>query len=398
MKKLKSLSIILVFLLISLILLSFLSCTQDPSTLRTYQLPENIEDGLEVGTLNEVNIDKDLIEKSINDINRGKYGEVHSLLLYKDGKLVLDEYFTGHKYQWERPGHLGDLITWDSSEMHILMSASKSITSACIGIAIDNGFIESVDQLIFEYLPEYQHLATGGREKITIEHLLTMNSGLDWDEWSAGKTGPENDAVGIWFSDKDPISFILELPLIYEPGTHFRYSSGDTITLGEILRYATGMDLAEFSEKYLFEPLGINSFNWGERFPNGVIHCSGGLYLKPRDMVKIGVTFLNDGVWNGNQIVSEEWVKISSVPFAYNTGIKVPGSDSGKRGYSYQWWTVQYTHSGQKANMYFADGWGGQNIMVFPELDTVVVFTGGNYTSSVKNFGILEKYILSAIE
>jgi CubicO group peptidase (beta-lactamase class C family) len=398
MKKYISLNIIVVVLLISILSFTLLSCKQNPSTLRTYQPPVKIEDGLEVGTLEEVNIDKDLIEKGINDISKGKYKEVHSLLIYKDGKLVVEEYFAGHMYQWDAPSHHGDLILFNKNTLHPIMSDTKSVTSACIGISVNEGFIKNVNQSIFDYLPEHQHLNTGGREKITIEHLLTMNSGLDFDEWSAPQSSPENDAIGIWFSDKDPISFILEKPLIYEPGTHFRYSSGDIITLGEILRYATGMDIEEFSEKYLFEPLGIDSSNWYNRFENGVIECAGGLELTPRGMSKIGVTFLNNGVWNGKQIIPEQWVEISSVPFAGNTGIKVPGSDMGKVGYSYTWWTKQYSHSGKEINIYYASGWGGQKIMVFPELDLVVVFTGGNYTSSNHNLKILEKYIFPAIK
>jgi len=158
------------------------------------------------------------------------------------------------------------------------------------------------------------------------------------------------------------------------------------------------MDIDEFSEKYLFEPLGINSFNWYNRFENGVIETAGGLELTPRGMAKIGVTFLNDGVWNDKRIISEQWVKKSSTPFEGNTGIKVPGGDMGKLGYAYTWWTKDYSHSGKEINIYYAGGWGGQKIMVLPELDSVIVFTGGNYTSKVKNFAILKKYILPAID
>lgn len=386
-----------IFIFLSLIfLLLFISCTQDPSTLRTYQSPENADDGLEAGSIEEVNIDQALIEKAINDINRGKYGEVHSLLIYKDGKLVVEEYFTGHKYQWDAPNHYGELVSFDRLIPHHIHSVTKSITSTNIGIAIDNGFIESVNQSIFDYLPEHQHLNKDGKGKITIEHLLTMTSGLDWKEWNAPYSSPDNDVIGIWFSDKDPITYILEKPLIYEPGTHFTYSGGDIITLGEILRYATGMDIEEFSEKYLFKPLGISSFSWWNRFDNGVFECAGCLNLTPRSMTKIGITFLNNGIWDGKRIISGQWIEKSATAFRSNTGIKVPGEDVGKTGYSYTWWTKDYTHSGKEISFYYAGGWGGQKIIVVPELDSVIVFTGANYTSKVKNFAILKKYIFPA--
>jgi CubicO group peptidase (beta-lactamase class C family) len=208
----------------------------------------------------------------------------------------------------------------------------------------------------------------------------------------------DNDVIGIWFSDKDPISYILEKPLDYEPGTHFNYSGGDIITLGEILRYSTGMDIEEFSEKYLFKPLGISSFNWWNRFDNGVIECAGCLELTPRDMAKIGVTFLNNGIWDGKQIISEYWIEKSTNTFKGNTGIKVPGEDAGRVGYSYTWWTKEFSISGERINGFWALGWGGQKIIIFPEIEMVVVFTGANYTSEINNFRILEKYIFPTIK
>jgi CubicO group peptidase (beta-lactamase class C family) len=374
-----------------------ISCRQGPSALRTYHAPENINDGLQVGTMDEVNIDKSYIEKAINDIERGKYGEVHSLLIYKDDRLVVEEYFTGHRYQWDAPDHHGELVTFTSSTVHALQSVTKSITSACTGIAVDNGFIQNVDQSIFDYLPDYQYLNTDGKDKITVEHLVTMTSGLKWDEWSRSLGSESNDIVGIWFSDKGPIEYVLEKPLKYEPGTRFTYSGGCMIVLGEVIKNASGMNIAEFSQKYLFDPLEADSFEWWEQFENGVYETGGGLKGTPRDMVKIGVTYLNNGVWEGKQIISEEWVKNSATTFPASTGIKVPGEDYGRVGRSYSWWTKEFSSSGKDINMFWAGGWGGQHIMVFPGLNMVIVFTGGNYTSKARNFTILEKYILPAI-
>lgn len=373
----------------------------EPPIPYTYQSPENINDGLDVGTLDEVNIDFELIEKAMSDINRGKYGEVHSMLIFKDAKLVLEEYFDGHKYQWDAPGHHGELVAWNRSMPHCVHSVTKSITSACIGIAIDKGFIESVDQSIFDYLPEYQHLSTDGKDQITIEHLLTMTSGLEWMEWNAPYSSRDNPIIEIWFQEaeqhKHPFTFILEGSLVAAPGTGFRYFGGNQIVLGGIIENATQMDIDEFSEEHLFEPLGIDSFDWWSRFESGVIEAAAGLKMPPRDMVKIGVTYLNNGVWNGERIVSEQWVEKSAIPFGNNKGIDVPGTDERNVGYSYSWWTKTFSDAGKEMDMFYALGWGGQSISISPDLNTVVVFTGGTYTSSTRTFSLLERYIIPAI-
>lgn len=394
-KKYKSFKLIILIILISVLSLLFISCKQDPSSLYTYQPPENINDGLDIGSLYDVDINPELIEKGVYDINRGKYGEVHSMLIFKDSKLVLEEYFKGHKYQWDAPNHHGEFVTWDMDMLHNIASDTKSITSACIGIEMDKGFIESVNQSIFDYLPEHQHLNTDGKDKITIEHLLTMTSGLKWDEWNTSLSSTANDTIGIWFSDKDPITFILERPLVNEPGTSFTYSGGNAHLLSQIIKNSTEMTLEEFSGKYLFEPLGVDSFDWWLQFKNGLTDGAGGLKMTPRGMVKVGATFLNNGFWNGKKIISEQWVEKSATSYPVNSSIKIPGTDSGINGYAYTWWIKQYSNFG---NMFYAGGWGGQYIMVFPKLNMVVVFTGGNYTSKTKNFKILEKYILPAIE
>ena len=389
-----SVFIVVLSLIITLIVipeLSILNCVK--SSEYNYRLPENINDGFEVGSLDEVNIDSMLIERAVKEIRCGMYPEVHSMLIFKDGKLVFEEYFTGHGYKWGGDNYHGDLVTWDRSMLHHIHSDAKSITSACIGIAIDLGFIESVDQSIFDYLPEHQHLNSDGKDKITIKHLLTMTSSLEWDEWGAPNNSPDNPVIGIWLSEKDTLSFILERSLIGEPGAYFNYCGGNMVVLGEILRYASNMSLDDFSNKYLFEPLGIDTRNWSQ-FENGVIDAASGLKITPRDMAKIGVTFLNKGVWNGTQIVSEQWVEKSATPFPSNHEINIPSEDSGRLGYSYSWWTKQYSIS----NMYFAFGWGGQQIVVLPEVNTVVVFTGGNYVTHNPTFRILEEYIIPSFE
>lgn len=382
---------------ICLVSLLMVSCEIFESSAQyTYCPPEEANDGIEVGTCHDVNIDGGLLSEAVNEILSGHYSEVHSMLVYKDGLLVLEEYFQGHEYQWDAPSHHGALVEFDMYKPHELMSASKSVTSACVGIAIDKGYIESIHQSIFDYLPDHQNLKKDGKEQITIEHLVSMTSGLEWREWSAPYSSPDNPCLGIWLQEKDPITYILEKPLLAQPGSSFNYSTGHMQLLGEIIKNASGYDLDEFSERFLFEPLGIDTSAWSVQFPNGVIDGNS-LLLKPRGMLKFGITFLNQGSWHGESIVSEEWVKKCTSSYGGNTGIKVPGEPSGKLGYSYTWWTKSYSIWGRKINMYTASGWGGQHMMVLPEVNTVLVFTGGNYLTKRPPFKILEKYIIPAI-
>jgi CubicO group peptidase (beta-lactamase class C family) len=385
---------ILLLIILSILLIG---CKSAPAGQYTYRPPENIDDGLDVGTLEEVNLDPTLIEKAVNKILSGEYPEVHSMLIFKDNKLVLEEYFTGYRYKWDGRDHHGSLVTWDRDKPHMVMSVSKSIASACVGIAIEQGFIESVQQSIFDYLPEHQHLNTDGKDRITIEHLLTMTSGLEWNETDASYTSSENDSFRMWVECEDQIACVLEKPLVHEPGTSFTYCGGGIVILGEIVKNATQMRIDEFCAETLFEPLGIDPPVWS-KYRSGVIDTAGGFRITPRDMVKFGVMFLQDGLWNGEQIVSGQWVRNSAAPYPGNERIELPGDDSGSLGYSYAWWTRQVSKSGRKIDAYYADGWGGQLVMVLPELDTVVVFTGGNYVTQRPDFEILEKVVLRAID
>jgi CubicO group peptidase (beta-lactamase class C family) len=226
--------------------------------------------------------------------------------------------------------------------------------------------------------------------------ILTMTSGLEWKEWSAPYSSLENPCIGIWFQKKDPISYILEMPLINEPGSTFNYSTGHMHVLGEIIKNASNLDIDAFSYNYLFEPLGIDSTDWYLTFENGMKDANN-LKITPRAMLKFGVTFLYKGVWNGKRIISEQWVEKSARPFAGNQGINIPGEASGRMGYSYTWWTKDYSHGGKTIHLYTASGWGGQHIMVLPEVNTVVVFTSGNYVTKRPPFKILGKYIIPAI-
>jgi len=362
-----------------------------------YTHPAALDDGLAVGTIENVGIDTNTLGKAVDRIRDGKYGEVHSVLIYKDGMLVFEEYFAGHRYDWASPGFHSDWVVWDSGKRHTVMSVGKSYTSAIVSIAIEEGYIESLHNPIWDYLPDYQRFAADGREEITIQHLVTMTSGLDWAEWGISYGDENNDVIKLWLECDDQIACILDLPLVEKPGTHFNYSGGDMILLGEIVRNATGMDIDDFGGIYLFEPLGIDPPEWN-RFDSGVVDSSGSFYQTPREMMKFGITYLNGGIWKGKQIINEEWVANSSVPFGKNINIKVPGINSNGEGYGYTWYIHESSHNGENLKLFYALGWGDQMIFVIPDLKTVVVFTGANYTSNPTTFTIFETFILPAIE
>lgn len=371
-----------------------------------YRQPDEIGNGFEVGTLDQAGLDPNRIGLVVDQIEEGAYGEIHSLLIYRDGKLVFEEYFPGHDYQWDSPNFHGAWVDWDVDRVHNIHSVGKSITSACIGIAIEEGFIGSVHDSIFDYLPEYQYLNVDGKGQITIEHLLTMSSGLEWDEWGTSYSDSSNDVIALWLDCDDPIECILERPLVSEPGSTFTYSGGNMVVLGEILKNATGMDIEAFSWKYLFAPLGIEDPAWSW-INDEVIYAGGDQLLTPRAMLKFGVLYLNGGVWDGQRILPEAWVENSARPYYgpgntwLNTPVNpMPPSDDtwGQRGYAYSWWTHEFEHDGETIHAMWATGFGGQNIFVLPESDMVVVVTAANYNLADPSVKILKNYILQAVD
>jgi CubicO group peptidase (beta-lactamase class C family) len=387
MQKIIPLFIIFSFLLIC--------CERQSSIHYTYHPPENTGDGFETGSLSEVNIDSALIVQLMDSIFQGRYKEMHSILIYRNNRLVIEEYFKGHEFKYDNSGHHGAAVDWDRSRLHRVMSVTKSITSVCVGLAVDRGFVKDVQQSIFDYLPEYRRLETEGKNKITIEHLLTMTSGLQGNEWLLPYANPQNDIIRT-YQAADPLDFILSRPLVYEPGSMFQYYGGSNIVLGEIVKKAADMSLDLFAEKYLFGALGIAEYEWLP-MNKGVIDGAGGLLLRPRDMAKIGVTFLHNGSWCGEQIISAEWVKKSAESFPGNSWLNNWDDYWGMKGYAYSWWTHTFSQAGKRIGIYYASGWGGQYIMIIPDLDLVAVFTGSNYLAFRPPFMILKKYILPAL-
>jgi CubicO group peptidase (beta-lactamase class C family) len=369
-------------LLILLCIVWLVSC----APAQPYSVPDLTGDGWQTASLDEVGINEKKIGEAIARIRDNAYQNVHNILIVKDGKLVFEEYFSGYTWDYNGDQFRGELTDFGPDTIHNLASVTKSFTSALVGIAIDQGFIEGVNEKVFAFFPEYANLNDERKDKITLQHLLTMTSGLGWNEMELPYSNTTNDLVQL-FIVSDPIEYILAKPVVSEPGTKWYYNGGGTNLLGEVIRATTGLRMDDFAEKVLFGPLSITNYEWDHINPD-MIHASGNLKLRPRDMAKLGYLFLNGGTWKGERIVSEEWIAEST---------KDHVSLSGAEGYGYQWWLKTYHSHSLSVDSFYAAGWGGQTIMVFPSLDMVVVFTGANYVGESPVDEIITRYILPAV-
>jgi CubicO group peptidase (beta-lactamase class C family) len=339
-------------------------------------------------------MERDSLESLLRLIANTDNHMIQGILIIKDEKLVFEEYWDGMELDLDR-GLDPVAASFDRDTKHYLASVSKSVTSALVGIAVDQGLIASVYEPMFTFFPEYRDLADDDNTQITLRHMLAMSSGYDWNENEFGFDDPRDSHYQM-FRASDPMRYLLGRDMVALPGARFLYNSGDTNLLGEIVRRASSSSyLTEFADAYLFTPLGIDDFRW-TRFDlaDEITFASGGLYLRPRDMAKFGALYLNGGSWNGEQIISAAWVNASR-----EMAIPLTGSYRTLYGYGYQFWLGRIPYRESTVEYYRAAGWGGQYIYIIPELDMVSVFTaGGYYDTRPLNFNtVIENYIFEAI-
>jgi CubicO group peptidase (beta-lactamase class C family) len=359
--------------------------------LYVYEAPEETQDGWETASLGAVGMDEVRISEMMDRIRAGMYEEVHSVVIIKDGQLVFEEYFPGHDFGYNSSNFHGALVDFDRTTRHNTHSATKSVVSALVGLAIDRGLIPDENEPIFSFFDDYAGLGEGGKEAITIKHLLTMTSGLEWHEWDAPVGGGQNDIDGFNRS-QDPTYYVLSKPLIHVPGTVFNYNGGTVNVLCRIVEAASGMTADRFARDFLFGHMGVTNYNF-PRHRTGDIVCHGDIYITPRDMAKFGSLFLNGGVWQGTRILSEDWVQRSVTAKISLADWHLGWADE----YGYLWWTKEYFERWTGYPSFKALGWGGQEIMVFPGSDLVVVFTGANYTQNPPCDEMVVQYILPAL-
>jgi len=336
-------------------------------------------------------INSSVLEELHQEFKNGNHGYIDSFLVIRNGNIVFEKYYQNnyinltknrnHEQAKIMHYNYGDLAKprynyynpewhpyYKGTNLHTIQSVSKSVTSALIGIAIENDEIPGINTKIIDYFPAYKSLFKEIiKQSITIKDLLTMTAGIRWDESSYAYTDPLNNAASMENSH-DWIEYILSLPMQYKPGEKFVYNSGITILLSHILNKATGMPVDEYAKKYLFNPLGIQKFYW-KKTPTGLTDTEGGLYLSSRDFAKIGFLYLMNGAWKENQILTKAWVKSTMSP---DTFIQ----DSNRK-YGYQWWLVPYT-GGKEKWMYSGSGYGGQYLIIVPEYQLIMIFNGWN--------------------
>ncbi|MGK9475668.1 serine hydrolase domain-containing protein [Melioribacter sp. OK-6-Me] len=287
----------------------------------------------------------------------------HSIIIYNDGNILYEHYFNN----------------FDSEKLNNLKSVTKSIISLLIGIAIDKGYIENEYVRVSELLPE---LFAGIRDKrkfeITIRDLLTMSAGFKWNNLG-GKIRSG------WDNSENPALYLINnVPLENNPGDKWNYNSGLSHLLSVIITRTSRMSTLEFARKYLFNPLGINDIKWSKA-RDGIYKGNSELWMKPKDLLKIGIMLLNEGVWENKVIVSGKWIEKSTRK--YFDGFEQIG------GYGYHWHTRKFG----KYNSYLAAGWGGQFLIVIPELKVVVVNTSrwNVLASTYVVFDLIDKFLLN---
>ncbi len=321
-------------------------------------------EGWQTSTPEEHGMDAAKLEQMM-DLIEERDAPIDSVLVIRDGYIVFEKYRRGY----------------EEASSHQLQSVTKSFTSTLLGIALQEGLIQSLDQRLVDFYPDrtIDNLDVR-KQNITLEDLLTMSEGMDWHEVDLPYTHPDNSLGQMWRQD-DVVQHVLDTPMLREPGEAWNYNSGTSILLGNIVEQVSGQSVLMFARQYLFDPLGIGSLYWAMA-DKSHYHTDGGLYMTPRDMARLGYLMLNGGEWEGEQILPEDWVDHASSAHYQTDGLY---------GYGYQWWTLP------QGGIYTALGHYDQAIYVIPEADMVVVFTANVPDEAIHpEHGLLLRYILGA--
>jgi Beta-lactamase len=336
-----------------------------------------------------VGIDRAPIAALDRDLQTAKYPYVDSMLVIRCGRDVYERRYA-HDYEkiYYKEAHtrgpLNARLTgiynyfdphyhpyYQGTGAHTMQSVTKTVTSVTVGIAMYRGdFHAGLDTPIMKFFDASKVKNLDDRKRrITLKDLLTMRSGLDWDE-DLPYNDPHNGSSAMEATE-DWIQFVIDRHMTHEPGTFFAYSSGVAELLSYVFQKATGQDVEAYATEHLFKPLGFEHQYW-KRTPLGVVDTEGGLYLRPEDLAKIGFLYLHDGVWNGQRILSADWVTQSTTP-----------STDARRGmkYGFLWWLVP--HGKPTPSLAWAAlGLGGQRLLVVPEDQLLLVFTGWDILES----------------
>jgi len=339
--------------------------------------PTALNDGWTIASPESVGLDSErlcMIAARMKETD----ANIHAVVIVRHGKLVFEQYFAGPDERWLVAGWFDH----DATTRHDMRSASKSVISLLVGIAIDRKLIASAEEPVVKFFPEYAAVKSPGWDQVTIRHLLRMSSGIQWDE-NRGWNDPKTDEPHL-AGEADPVRYILSKPIAAPPDTVWTYNGGGTELLGNILETVTGKPLEAFAREALFGPLGISDWEW-MKYGNGKVASAIGLRARPRDAAKIGQMVLNRGAWDGKQIVSSEWIEQSVRP-----RYQAIGYFSGIMFYGQQWWLGRSFAREREVKWIAAQGSGGQRLFIVPDRDLVVMTNSGRYFQPRQGDGALD--------
>jgi CubicO group peptidase (beta-lactamase class C family) len=342
-------------------------------------IPTALDDGWTIATPESVGLDGARL-CGIRARLKEMEADVHAVVIVRHGKLVFEQYFSGYDEPWDQGG---GQHTFNATTKHDMRSASKSVVSLLVGIAIDRKLIASADEPVVKFFPEHAAVESAGWDQITLRHLLTMSSGMQWDE-NRGWDDPKNDEPHLG-NETDPIRYVLSKPVAKPPDALWTYNGGGTDLLGNILERVSGKPLEVFAREVLFQPLGISDVEWKNYPQNKKVAAAAGLRIRPRDAAKIGQLLLNRGAWDGKPIVSADWIEQSIKP-----RFQAVGYFSGLFFYGQQWWLGRSISEGTEVKWISAMGSGGQRIFIVPDRDLVVMTTSGLYFRAHQGDGALD--------
>ena len=334
-----------------------------PGVRYSYAPPPALDDGWETASLEDVGLSRTHIEAFIQKlidtpIDAPNAMEDHAILIARNGKLVVEEYFHGE----------------NRDKPHDNRSAGKSVASDLFGAAMHAGLPVSTSARVYEVMNGGK-LPAGlepRREVLRVEHLLSMTSGFDCDDNNEESPGYE-DRMWEQATHPDFYSWTLALNMVSDPGKDWVYCSANPNLVGGIIARATGRYLPALFDQLIARPLEIKRY-YLPLSPQGDFTMTGGSRFLPRDFLKLAQLHLNDGVWKGHRVYSKEWSDLATRTH-YD-------SEAYKFQYGYLWWGVEYPYQGRTIRAYFASGNGGQISMAIPELDLAMAFHAGNYNEA----------------
>jgi CubicO group peptidase (beta-lactamase class C family) len=306
----------------------------------------------------------DLADQLDRAVQNGRLRNLHAVVVARGGKLVLERYYAGPDERWGEP--LGTMA-FGPEVKHDLRSVSKSIVGLLYGIALAEGRVPAPDQPLVDHFPYPDLAADPARRRMRIAHALSMTLGLEWDE-TLPYTDPRNSEIAMEMAP-DRYRFVLERPIVAEPGSRWVYNGGATALLAHLIAEGTGGQLHDYAREKLFAPLGITDTEW-VLGTNGEPAAASGLRMRPRDLARIGQLVLDQGRAGDRQLVPAAWLDASFEP-------RVPAD--AELAYGYQWWLWPRERSADGRRWMAGFGNGGQRLTIMPHLDLVLVVMAGNY-------------------